>query len=178
MTVALGLHPTFGNWAQITFLHMYLLLVRLRCFPPNQFPLYSQHLLDHFFHMAEDRMISHHNISARSIRNKYLKDFFLQWRGLQAGYDEGLIKGDAVFAAAVWRNVFQARENVDWRGVGEVVSYVRGCLKALEQLPDEVVVSGGGVTFGDPAGEREGVLIRSRLMLEKESCPTTVPYSE
>ena len=116
--------------------------------------------------MAEDRMISHHNISARSVRNKYLKDFFLQWRGLQAGYDEGLIKGDAVLAAAVWRNVFQAREDVDWRGIGDVVSYVRGCVKALEQLPDDVVVSGGGVAFGDPSGERADVLVRSLLMQE------------
>ena len=116
--------------------------------------------------MAEDRMISHHNISARSVRNKYLKDFFLQWRGLQAGYDEGLIKGDAVLAAAVWRNVFQAREDVDWRGIGDVVSYVRGCVKALEQLPDDVVVSGGGVAFGDPSGERANVLVRSLLMQE------------
>ena len=116
--------------------------------------------------MAEDRMISHHDISARSIRNKYLKDFFLQWRGLQAGYDEGLVKGDAVLATAVWRNVFQAREDVDWKGVGDVVSYMRGCIKALEQLPDGVLVSGGGVAFGDPAGERAGVLVSSRLMEE------------
>ena len=172
--IALGLRPTFVNWAQITFLHMYLILVRLRCFPPNQFPLYSQHLLDHFFHMAEDRMISHHNISARSVRNKYLKDYFLQWRGLQAGYDEGLVKGDAVLAAAVWRNVFQAKEDVDWRGVGDVVSYIRGCIKALEQIPDDVVVSGGGVAFGDPLSERGAVLVRSHLMQEAENDATTV----
>ena len=163
---ALGLHATFGNWARITFLHMYILLVRLRCLPPDHFPLYSQHLLDHFFHMAEDRMISHHNISARSIRNKYLKDYFQQWRGLQAGYDEGLLKGDAVLGTAIWRNVFGAREDVDWKDVGNVVSYVRGCIKALEQMSDEMVTSGGGVAFGDPSSETEGVLRRSQMMDE------------
>lgn len=152
---------------------MYLILVRLRCFPPNQFPLYSQHLLDHFFHMAEDRMISHHNISARSVRNKYLKDYFLQWRGLQAGYDEGLVKG-MLYLRQRCGETFSRRRKTWIGGVGDVVSYIRGCIKALEQIPDDVVVSGGGVAFGDPLSERGAVLVRSRLMQEAENDATTV----
>lgn len=160
---ALGLTPTFNTWAQITFLHMYLLTCRLRCFPPTHAPTWHQHLLDHFFYIAEDRMVTTHNIAARSIRNKYLKDLFVQWRGLMAGYDEGLVRGDAVLATAVWRNIFKADENVDFKGVGEVVSYIRGVLKGLEGLEDESIAS-GEVVFGNPESERDGVLEKSGMM--------------
>ena len=126
-------------------------------------PTWQQHLLDHFFYSAEDRMTLMHNIAAQSIRNRYLKDLFVQWRGLLAGYDEGLVKGDAVLATAIWRNVFKADENVDWRGVGEVVSYMRGVLKGLEGIPDEDICK-GNVEFGNPETERKGILVRSRMM--------------
>lgn len=162
---ALGLTPTFNTWAQITFLHMYLLTCRLRCFPPTHAPVWHQHLIDHFFYMAEDRMATTHNIAARYTRSKYLKDLFVQWRGLMAGYDEGIVRGDAVLATAVWRNIFKADENVDFRGVGEIVSYIRGVLKGLDELADESI-SGGEVVFGDPESERAGVLQKSRMMID------------
>ena len=117
-------------------------------------------------------MVLTHNIAARSTRNKYLKDLFTQWRGLLAGYDEGLVRGDAVLAAAVWRNIFNADKDVDFRGVGEVVSYIRGVLKGLDEMPDESIAS-GKVVFGDPGAERDGVLLRSRMMTE-QSGPVVV----
>ena len=110
-------------------------------------------------------MVTTHNIAVRSIRNKYLKDLFVQWRGLLAGYDEGIIRGDAVLATAVWRNIFKADENVDFRGVGEVVSYIRGVLKGLDDLPDEGI-SGGDVVFGNPESERDRVRLKSRMMID------------
>ena len=108
-------------------------------------------------------MVVTHNIAAGFVRQKYLKDLYLQWRGLLAGYDEGLVKGDAVLATAVWRNVFKADEAVDFRGVAEIVSYMRGVLKGLDGLSDEDVAS-GEVVFGDPGQERDEVLVRSGLM--------------
>ena len=82
-----------------------------------------------------------------------------------AGYDEGIVRGDAVLATAVWRNIFKADENVDFRGVGEVVSYIRGVLKGLDEMADESI-AGGEVVFGSPGTEREGVLQKSRMMIE------------
>ena len=102
-------------------------------------------------------------MAARSERNKYLKDLFVQWRGLMAGYDEGLVRGDAALATAVWRNIFKGNEDVDFRGLGEIVSYIRGVLHGLEGMSDEGVAS-GGMVFGNPETERDGVLVRSRLM--------------
>lgn len=81
-----------------------------------------------------------------------------------AGYDEGVAtKNDAVLAAAVWRNIFNADEDVDFRQLGVVVSYLRGVLKGLEGMEDEAVAR-GQVVFGDPGSQREGVLVRSRMM--------------
>lgn len=108
-------------------------------------------------------MVTTHNMAARSVRNKYLKDLFVQWRGLMAGYDEGLMKGDAVLATAVWRNIFKGDENVDFRGVGEIVSYIRGVLQGLGKMSDEGI-AGGEVVFGNPESERDGILVKSSLM--------------
>lgn len=109
-------------------------------------------------------MITLHQIHARAVRNKYLKDLFVQWRGLLAAYDEGLARGsDAVLATAVWRNVFKADEEVDLRSLGVVVSYLRGIMKGLEGMEDEAIAK-GEVVFGDLRSQREGTLVRSRMM--------------
>lgn len=97
------------------------------------------------------------------IRNKYLKDLFTQWRGVLAAYDEGLVKGDAVLATAVWRNIFYGREDVDLKGLGEVVSYMRGVLKGMEGMADEEV-GRGEVVFGDPGTQGLVVELRSGMM--------------
>lgn len=145
----LGLDVTFNNWAQVVMLHMYLLTVRLRCFPKEHAGIWHQNLLDHFFYAAEDRMAVWHGMSARGVRNRHLKDLWLQWRGLLLSYDEGLIKGDAVMASAVWRNMFKAREEVDIGDVAVVAAYMRRELQRLGEMSDEQV-SEGKVVFGAP----------------------------
>ena len=100
---------------------------------------------------------------ARAVRNNYLKDLFVQWRGLLAGYDEGLVKGDAVLAAAVWRNVFAGMEEVDAVRLAQVVGYVRGVIKGLEGMGDEEVAR-GEIVFADPGLQRRLVEGRSGEM--------------
>ncbi|OOF92300.1 hypothetical protein ASPCADRAFT_175140 [Aspergillus carbonarius ITEM 5010] len=143
----LGLIPTFSTWSQVTFLHMYLLTVRLRALPSHEsLQTYSRHLIDHFSHNAEHRMDVLHGLSSRGIRNKFLKDLFIQWRGVLAAYDEGLIKGDAVLGAAVWRNLWKANHTapdgneLDWSKIAQVVSYMRRVLSELSQVPEADLV--------------------------------------
>jgi len=131
---------------------MYLLTVRIRYFPPDYAPLWLQHLHDHFFYEAEHRMTIFHGLSSRTIRNKYLKELYNQWRGVQGAYDEGLVKGDAVLGAAVWRNVFKGNEDVDWRRVALVVGFMRRGLRGLDRAHDRTVV-GGLIKFGSPMSE-------------------------
>ncbi|KAL3419105.1 hypothetical protein PVAG01_09327 [Phlyctema vagabunda] len=147
-----GLKPTFSTWSQVTMLHMYLLVARFRCFDSYDAQKWQQHLIDHFFYDAENRMTINHGMYARGTRNKYLKDMFIQWRGLLAAYDEGIQKGDAVLAAAVWRNLFKANEEVDLRTLAQIVSYMRRYLKGFEKTEDNVFMS-PGITFLSPAPE-------------------------
>ncbi|KAF7594285.1 Protein cbp3, mitochondrial [Aspergillus hancockii] len=139
----LGLTPTFSTWSQITFLHMYLLTVRLRALPSYEsFQTYSRHLIDHFSHNAEHRMDVLHGFTSRTIRNKFLKDLFIQWRGVLAAYDEGLVKGDAVLGAAVWRNLWKAShtgpdgKELDWTKIALVVAYMRRVTSELSRVSE------------------------------------------
>ncbi|OCL11488.1 hypothetical protein AOQ84DRAFT_353022 [Glonium stellatum] len=163
----IALTPTFNTWAQITFIYMYMLTVRFRLFPAAHAPSWHQHLLDHFFHDAEDRMAMYHGMVARGVRNKYLKDLYIQWRGVLAAYDEGLVKGDAVLATAVWRNVFKGSQDADVRALAEIVGFMRKELKRLEEASDGEVASGDWKFRGDPGKERAVVMLESQLMKEK-----------
>lgn len=108
-------------------------------------------------------MVVSHNMHARGTRNGYLKDLFVQWRGVCAAYDEGVVKGDAVLAAAVWRNVFKGDEEVDVKKLAVVVSYLRRTLRGLEGVSDEVMRS-GDIVFGDPGVEAGLVGQKSPMM--------------
>lgn len=108
-------------------------------------------------------MITLHRLSSRMMRNKYLKDLFVQWRGLTAAYDQGIIEGDAVLAAAIWRNVCKGDEDIDLRRLAEIVSYMRSVLSHLDTMEDSVVAQ-GDILFGDPSGEEHWVKVRSKMM--------------
>lgn len=162
----LGLDVTFNTWAQIMFLHMYMLTVRLRCFPAKHARIWHQNLLDHFFYAAEDRMVQWHAINMRGSRNKYLKDLWQQWRGVILSYDEGLVRGDAVLATAIWRNIFKASDDADISDLALVTAYLRGQLKMLDDLSDERIAS-GDVQFGDPASVRQLVEQASQSMRQR-----------
>ncbi|PLN83252.1 hypothetical protein BDW42DRAFT_192356 [Aspergillus taichungensis] len=155
----LGLLPTFSTWSQVTFLHMYLLTVRLRALPSrDSLQTYSRHLIDHFSHSAEHRMDVLHGFTSRAIRNKFLKDLFIQWRGILAAYDEGLVKGDAVLGAAVWRNLWKASYNapdgseLDWAKIAQVVAYMRRVTADLAHMSEaDLVTNLTHPTGGKPA---------------------------
>ena len=172
--IELGLTPTFNTWAQITYVHMYLLTVRLRMFPQQHAHHWHQNLLDHYSYAAEDRMVTLHNIAARSVRNKYLKDLFVQWRGVLAAYDEGLVKGDAVLATAVWRNVFRGDENVDAAAVASVVSYMKKNLRDLDRIHDSEIAS-GDIRFSDPT--REAAIVDREAQAMKQPTPEPKPVA-
>ena len=150
----LALDVTFNTWAQVIFLHMWMLTVRLRSFPAEHAKVWHQNLLDHFFYAAEDRMVMWHGMTSNSARQKYLKDLFQQWRGTLLSYDEGIVKGDATMAAAVWRNVFKADLGTDVEDLAMVTAFLRRELVMLDALSDHSIGS-GEVKFGDPREVRK-----------------------
>jgi cytochrome b pre-mRNA-processing protein 3 len=103
-------------------------------------------------------MLLLHGMSARAIRNRYLKDLFIQWRGLVASYDEGLMKGDAVLGGAVWRNMFKADEEVDWVKVGVIVGYMRRVISMLGNVEVNEIARAIDGTDGIFQTARQGLL--------------------
>ena len=76
------------------------------------------------------------------------------------------MKGDAVLAAAVWRNVCKGDEDVDFVRMAEIVSYMRSVLYGFDGMEDDVIAK-GDVAFGDPGSEEAWVRVRSRMMDEE-----------
>lgn len=125
-------------------LHLYLLNARIRCFDRDTYANWRQQLVDHFFFEAEKKMHVDHSITSTALRQRYLKDIFVQWRGLLLAYDEGLVKGDAILASAVWRNLFKGSPDVDPRALAAIVGWMRSCLKTLEGTSDSSFPSRAG----------------------------------
>ena len=134
---AFNLQPSFSTWSHVTMLHLYLLNARIRCFERDAYRNWQQQLVDHFFFDCEKKMHLDHNITSSALRQRYLKDIFVQWRGLLLAYDEGLIKGDAILASAVWRNLFKGSPDADPRSLLAIVGWMRAGLASLEDVSDE-----------------------------------------
>lgn len=82
-----------------------------------------------------------HHITSSALRQRYLKDIFVQWRGLLLAYDEGLIKGDAVLASAVWRNLFKGSPDADPRALLAIVGWMRSTLLQFEAASDNMLAT-------------------------------------
>ncbi|GAA5870655.1 hypothetical protein JCM3774_001717 [Rhodotorula dairenensis] len=111
-----SLPPSFQTWFSLTTLHVWLLTVRFRALPAPMGRTYIQELINHMFIDVELRMRGPYAVTQGRLIKGYMKDLLEQYHGACAAYDEGLIRGDAVLAAAVWRNLFGG----GWGGVGGV----------------------------------------------------------
>ncbi|KAH6998730.1 thiolase-like protein [Ilyonectria sp. MPI-CAGE-AT-0026] len=136
-----NLPPTFSTWSHVTMLHMYLINARIRCFDRDVFHNWQHQLTDHFFFECEKKMHIDHQITSSALRQRYLKDIFVQWRGLLLAYDEGLFKGDAILASAVWRNLFKGSPDVDPRALVAIVGWMRSSLMRLEAVNDNMLAA-------------------------------------
>lgn len=160
----MDLPVTFGTWAQIMILHIYILTVRMRMWPDKkQLRAWEQQLLDHFSYAAEEKMDKWHGMAARGVRNKHLKDLWLQYRGDMLSYDEGLAKGDAVLAAAVWRSIFKGSEDANIADIALVVAYLRREVQKLETVTDATITS-GQYEFSNLSSLQQS-LLKSRSLL-------------
>ncbi|KJR88747.1 uncharacterized protein SPSK_07716 [Sporothrix schenckii 1099-18] len=177
-----NLLPSFSTWSQVTMLHMYLVITRLRCFDKEAHQLWQSMLSDHFFQEAEDKMDRLHHITSRGLRQRHLQDLFMAWRGVIVAYDEGVVRGDAVLAAAVWRNLFKAHPDVDLRHLAAVVAWMRRSLAQLDRMQDEgLILHAGAGIFGwapptmdlaavdEPATKELGLLMQQAARKEETS---------
>ncbi|KAJ4268687.1 Serine carboxypeptidase 3 [Fusarium torreyae] len=146
-----NLPPTFSTWSHVTMLHLYLINARIRCFDLEGFHNWQHQLTDHFFFECEKKMHIDHHITSSALRQRYLKDIFVQWRGLLLAYDEGLIKGDAMLASAIWRNLFKGSPDADPRHLLAIVGWMRSTLLQFEAVSDGNVAAQLPAIMAKPA---------------------------
>lgn len=132
----LALPKSFTQWFQITALHYWILLVRMRAMPFKYGRNYQQKLVDRIFRDMELRMSLELGILSNRIIENYLKDYHKQLLGCVLSYDEGLTSDDITFAAALWRNIFNGDPNADMRHVEALLGYVRQQLYVLNKTSD------------------------------------------
>lgn len=138
----LKLPRTFSQWFQITALHTWMMSVRMRAMPFKYGKNYQQKLIDRFFRDMELRLHDEMKVYSSRISDQYLKDYNDQLRGLVCSYDEGFATDDATLATALWRNLFNARANIDVSHLEASVKYVREQLYVLSKMSDRDFATG------------------------------------
>ncbi|CAG7557726.1 unnamed protein product [Fusarium equiseti] len=178
------LPPTFSTWSHVTMLHLYLINTRIRCFDREGFHNWQHQLTDHFFFECEKKMHIDHHITSSALRQRYLKDIFVQWRGLLLAYDEGLIKGDAMLASAIWRNLFKGSPDADPRALLAIVGWMRSTLLQFEAVSDNNLPAQLPVIMAKPVdvfwtrleqqlgGQQEDGVPAAEPVKEAEALPT------
>jgi len=132
---------------------MWMLKVRIRMYPKEMADHWNVMLTNHFFWECEKTLDFEHLLGAGQ-RKDSLKDYHKIWIGTILAYDEGLVHGDAVMAAAIWRQVWNGDENADPIKIALVTADVRRELARLAKLDDHVMAR-GYVGFGQPIAETE-----------------------
>lgn len=133
-----ALMPTLQSWFQITALHVWMLMARMRSLPGEKSKPYEQELVNVFFEDCSNRMRYVLRISNARVISTYMKDLHSQFRGMCFAYDEMVAKADdKVLASALWRNLLGGRPDVDFDALASLVEYVRGTMHGLEGISDD-----------------------------------------
>lgn len=97
---------------------------------------------DHFWTDTELQLT---RAGVTSHLNKHMADLISSFYGTLLALDEGVYKGDAVLASAVWRNVFGCSQDVKAAEVLQAMEYVRRELQKMESVDRDVLLSGEDV---------------------------------
>ncbi|KAH9823571.1 ubiquinol-cytochrome C chaperone-domain-containing protein [Melampsora americana] len=130
-----GLPDSFQTWFQITQLHLWILIVRLRCMKSNLGQLYIQELVNHTFIDIEHRMRSKpYKVTKNRLIKGYMKTMLDQHYGFLIGFDWALAiekeRSDQILTEAIWRNLFGA----EW---GKGMGGVKGIFESHQTKDDE-----------------------------------------
>ncbi|TPX42183.1 hypothetical protein SeLEV6574_g05722 [Synchytrium endobioticum] len=136
----LGLKDNFSSWFAITVLHVWIYTLRLRAEEGEGKEL-KQEI---FNHLWLDTEIALHKAGVKRQLNKRIQNLLGSYYGQTLAYDEGLATNDAVFAAALWRNVFQAQQ-VKPTSVEALLTYVRRKLQTMEYADTKSLLDGSAL---------------------------------
>jgi len=141
--------PEYIVWMRIMVLHIWILNVRLRIEDQKFSDSYEQKIIDYYWKDIEDGLMNEAKVQHPVIALKYSKEHALNYKGYMAAFDIGLYDGDAMLAEAIWRNMYEMKEDVPIEEIGEIVRYIRREIHNLHQL-DRNTIERGVLNWGPP----------------------------
>ncbi|KXS19898.1 hypothetical protein M427DRAFT_152336 [Gonapodya prolifera JEL478] len=141
----LKLPDTFETWFYLTTLHMWMLSTRGRAAGEAWQSMWRD-MSEILWTDCEKRMYEG-GVTNFTLINRGLKDLLAAHYGHLLAYDEGLSKGDAILAGALWRNLFSESSDVSILDICTAIKYVRHELVKLDRASSEEIIAAGN-TFG------------------------------
>jgi len=155
----------FRTWFTVTTLHAWMINCRLRALLPPYGRAYQGHLVSVFFNDVESRMKNSYGVKKASRVDQYAREALHRYHGSVMAYDEGLLRGDATLASALWRNLLEGRDLLGAEEAGpaselpmearqivaleRLVGFVHRELHRMGEVADSNVL-GTGNTHGHP----------------------------
>jgi cytochrome b pre-mRNA-processing protein 3 len=138
------LEDVFANWCLITFLHVWLISVRLA--DESRSGLFvRRELVDVMWKDITERTTK---LRVRGeIKNQSLLDLYDIFNGCLFGFDEGLLSNDAGLAASLWRHFLGMEDANDFSMLVTLCDYVRKNVHHMEKIPEKDLLRHGVVTF-------------------------------
>ncbi|KAI9355370.1 ubiquinol-cytochrome C chaperone-domain-containing protein [Zopfochytrium polystomum] len=123
-----NLPDNFQTWFNITVIHLWLCSAKLRALgaPGNELRQEMFNLLWVDVELRLSKSGVKHNL------NKIVTDLLSSYYGQTLAYDEGLVLGDAVLAAALWRNVYLGGD-ASAQSLQELVEYIHMQMQHLDE---------------------------------------------
>lgn len=142
----LELPENFNSWFLLNILHLWIYNCRMRAEGPEA----KEVMQSVFEHLWLDIELKLAEAGAKRV-NGIVQRMVASYYGQFLAYDEGLYRGDAVLAAALWRNLLDADEDITPAKLEQLVIYVRRQLARISEAPTEDVIHGkfsfDGVSF-------------------------------
>ncbi|KAJ3026672.1 UNVERIFIED_CONTAM: hypothetical protein HDU68_005258 [Siphonaria sp. JEL0065] len=125
-----NLPDNLQSWFNVTVLHVWMYSAQLKTLGPEG----KEMCQELFATLLLDIEIRLNKAGVRTSLDRILSDLISSYYGQILAYDEGLaLGGDAVLASALWRNAFQAADDVTAEELKEMVEYVRIQLQYLDR---------------------------------------------
>ncbi|KAI8895484.1 ubiquinol-cytochrome C chaperone-domain-containing protein [Globomyces pollinis-pini] len=133
----MNLPENFESWFSITILHVWMIHKRLLQEGDIGKELYNE-IVSHIWLDVEIKL---HQAGVRADINNIVKDLVFAFQGQVLAYDEGFYYGDAIFAAALWRNIYVSMD-VDPQHLTNALKIIRQQLQHVDSTEREVFLEG------------------------------------
>ena len=138
----LELQDNLNTWFAITILHVWIVNARLTA----EGLIGKEVKQEVFNNLCTDVEIRLAKAGHKSNLAKTMEDLLDSYYGQCLSYDEGLAKGDAIFASALWRNFFYSDPNILPSQLVKLLAYTRENVFHISQI-DRVKLLKGNFDF-------------------------------